>query len=71
MGGLSALKHKPPNLEKILEIYQRQAGPDAVGAECAEVLKVDLNIRAPTGSRGTAHTHHNHTFWQIDRLKLS
>ena len=43
-------KHKPPNLEKVLEVDERHAGPDAVGAEGAKVFAVDHQIRAPAGS---------------------
>ena len=70
MGWLAALEDKPPNLGKILEIDQRQARPDAVGAERSQVFTVNLHIRAPAGGRRPAHAHHDHTLRHISRLKL-
>jgi hypothetical protein len=43
-------EHKTPYLEKVLEVDEGHAGPDAVGAEGAKVLAVDHQIRAPAGS---------------------
>ena len=60
MGGLAAFEDEAPDLEKVLEVDKRQAGPYAVGAECTEVLKVDLYIRPPTSGGSTAHANHNH-----------
>ncbi len=40
-------ERKPPNLEQILEVNQRQTRPDTVGAEGAEVFAVYLDVRAP------------------------
>ena len=37
-------KNKPPDFEEVLEVDERQAGPDAVGAESAKVLAVDQYI---------------------------
>ena len=31
--GLAALEDKPPDFEEVLEVDEREAGPDAMGAE--------------------------------------
>ena len=67
---LLPLKHKSPNLEKVLEIDQRQARPNAMGAQGEQVFSVDLDVRAPACRRGPAHAHHDHALRQIRHLKL-
>ena len=44
---LFPLKHKPPNLEQVLQVDELQARPNTVGAQCAEVFQVNLDVGAP------------------------
>jgi len=62
---LLPLKHKPPDLEKILQVDEREARPDAVGAQGAKVFEVDFYVRAPACGGCSAHAHHDHALRQI------